>query len=375
MNSFKKIAVITAAALSLVGLATPAQAAPLAVNVGQSVNATTPLAPATVAVPSLNIINAGATVAITATADANTAVTFSASPTIKLVSALHTVDAPKTVASGVSVLSGTSNGTPMAVYAYTTSTAVGFVTVTNGAYSTVVYVRGIAGLASNVSVSVPSGTAVGTVPTVAVSTTDVFGNPVGNESVSVTVLGSTLTGGGITGVITTAGATDALTGAVLGTGRATLATAVAGEVTVVVNGVAGAPIVGGLAVPVRAAIAKFTVADYAAELEKVKAELAAEKAEHAKTKKELEDVKKSLEASKKDKEDTVKSKDEALAKALADAKTLSDKALADLLIAKAAEIDALKSQNTKAYSALKKSFNDLAKRWNKYHSVKVVLIK
>ena len=125
MNSFKKIAVITAAALSLVGLATPAQAAPLAVNVGQAVNATTLLAPATVAVPSLNIINAGSTVAITATADANTAVTFSASPTIKLVSALHTVDAPKTVASGVSVLSGTSNGTPMAVYAYTTSTAVG----------------------------------------------------------------------------------------------------------------------------------------------------------------------------------------------------------------------------------------------------------
>ena len=175
--------------------------------------------------------------------------------------------------------------------------------------------------------------------------------------------------------ITTAGATDALTGAVLGTGRATLATAVAGEVTVVVNGVAGAPVVAGLAVPVRAAIAKFTVADYAAELEKVKAELAAEKAEHAKTKKELEDVKKSLEASKKDKEDTVKSKDEALAKALADAKTLSDKALADLLIAKAAEINALKSENTKAYSALKKSFNDLAKRWNKYHSAKVKLIK
>jgi hypothetical protein len=368
MNSLKKIAVITAAALSLVGLATPAQAAPLAVNAGLVVNATTPLTPATVAVPSLNVINAGTTLAITATADTNTTVTFSASPTVKLVSALHTVDAPKTVASGVSVLSGTSNGTPMAVYAYTTSTAVGFVTVTNGAYSTVVYVKGVAGVASNVSVSVPSGTAVGTIPVVSVSTTDVFGNPVGNEPVSVTVLGSTLTGGGITGVITTSGSTDALTGAVLGTGKATLSTAVAGEVTIVVNGVAGAPVVAGLAVPVRASIAKFTVADYAAELEKVKSELAAEKAEHAKTKKSLED-------SKKDKEDTVKSKDEALAKALADAKTLSDKALADLLIAKTAEINALKSENTKAYSALKKSFNDLAKRWNKYHSAKVKLIK
>ena len=369
MNSFKKIAVITAAALSLVGLATPAQAAPLAVNVGQAVNATTLLAPATVAVPSLNIINAGSTVAITATADTNTAVTFSASPTVKLVSALHTVDAPKTVASGVSVLSGTSNGTPMAVYAYTTSTAVGFVTVTNGAYSTVVYVRGIAGLASNVSVSVPSGTAVGTIPTIAVSTTDVFGNPVGNESVSVTVLGSTLTGGGITGVITTAGATDALTGAVLGTGRATLATAVAGEVTVVVNGVAGAPVVAGLAVPVRAAIAKFTVADYAAELEKVKAELAAEKAEHAKTKKELEDAKK-------DKEDTVKSKDDALAKALADAKTVSDKALADAITKAAADAAIAKASSDKAIADLKKAFNKLATSWNKKNpKAKVALIK
>jgi len=137
---------------------------------------------------------------------------------------------------------------------------------------------------------------------------------------------------------------------------------------VVVNGVAGAPVVAGLAMPVRAAIAKFSVADYAAELEKVKSELAAEKAEHAKTKKALEDAKK-------DKEDTVKSKDEALAKALADAKTLSDKALADLLIAKAAEIDALKADNAKVTSALKKSFNDLAKRWNKYHSAKVKFIK
>ena len=375
MNSFKKIAVITAAALSLVGLATPAQAAPLVVNVGQSVNATTPLAPATVAVPSLNVINANATVAISAVADANTTVTFSASPTVRLVAALNTVEAPKTVASGVPVLSGASNGTPMVVYAYTTSTAVGFVTVTNGGYSTVVYLKGIAGVASNVFLSVPTGTAVGTIPTIAVSTTDVFGNPVGGESVSVTVLGSTLTGGSITGVVVTSPVTDALTGAVLGTGKATLSTAVSGDVTVVANGVAVAPVVTGLPAPVRAAIAKFTVADYAADLDKVKAELAAEKAEHAKTKKELEDVKKSLEASKKDKEDTVKSKDEALAKALADAKTLSDKALADLLLAKTAEINALKSENTKVYSALKKSFNDLAKRWNRYHSVKVALIK
>jgi hypothetical protein len=375
MNSFKKIAVITAAALSLVGLAVPAQAAPLAVNVGLVANATTALSPATVPVPALNVINAASTVAISATADSGTNVTFSASPTVKLVAALNTVDAPKTVTSGVSAYAGTSNGSAMVVYAYTTSTAVGFVTVVNGAYSTVVYLKGIAGTASNVSVSVPLGTAVGTVPTIAVSTTDVFGNPVGGEPVSVTVLGSTLTGGSITGTVVTSSVTDPLTGAVLGTGKTTLATAVSGEITVVANGVAVAPVVTGLPAPVRAAIAKFSVADYAAELEKAKKELENEKAEHAKTKKELEDVKKSLEASKKDKEDTVKSKDEALAKALADAKTLSDKAIADLLLAKAAEINALKSENTKVVSALKKSFNDLAKRWNRYHSVKVALIK
>lgn len=375
MNSYKKIAVITAAALSLVGLSTPANAAPLAVNVGLVANSTTAVAPATVAVPSLNVIDAGHSVAITATADTGTVVTFSASPTVKLVSALNTVDAPKTVASGTPVLAATSNGTGMVVYAYTTSASVGFVTVTNGAYSTVVFIKGIAGAASNVAVSVPSGTAVNTIPVVSISTTDVFGNPVGGESVAITVIGSTLSTGATSGIVVTSPVSDPLTGAVLGTGKIALSTASTGEVSVVVTGVAAAPAVAGLAAPVRAAMAKFSVADYAAELEKVKSELASEKAEHAKTKKDLEDSKKSLENAKKEKDDALKAKDEALAKALADAKTVADKALADLITAKATEINALKSDNSKAYSTLKKAFNTLAAKWNKYHSTKVALIK
>ncbi len=188
MKSFKKIAMVTAAALtSTMFIATSSSAAPLAVTVAGNANVTTSAAPQTVAVPSTNVIDAARSVAIAATADNGTTVSFAASSTVKLVSALNTVDAPKTIASGASSLSATSTGAAVVVYAYTTSTSVGSVTVTNGAYSTIIYIAGLAGSASNVAVSVPSSTAVGTVPTISVSTTDVFGNAVGGESVSVTL--------------------------------------------------------------------------------------------------------------------------------------------------------------------------------------------
>ena len=284
MNSFKKVSIATAAALAIVGLSVaPSSAAPLSVAVASVTNATTAALPATVAVPSNNQILAGTSVAIAATADTGTIVSFAASSTVKLVTALHTADAPKTVASGVSTLSITSAGAPVTVYAYTTTTAVGSVTVTNGSYSTIVYIAGTPGSAYNLGLSVPSATAVGTVPTIALTTTDVFGNAV-SDTATVTLIGSTFANGSVSTTLTTAAATNAATGAVLGTVTASLATAVAGDITVVATGLAAVTQVTGLAAPTKSVIAKFTVSDLAGIITALKADLASEKATHDATK-------------------------------------------------------------------------------------------
>ena len=241
------------------------------------------------------------------------------------------------------------------VYAYTTSTSVGSVTVTNGSYSTIIYIAGLAGSASNVAVSVPASTAVGTVPTISVSTTDVFGNAVGGESVSVTLIGSTFTGGSISSSVVTSAVTNAATGAVLGTGTATLSTAVAGEITVVATGVSSAPTVSGLAVPVKAAIAKFVVSDLSTEIAKLKAELAAEKAAH--------EVTKAAWAT-----DVAKAKADAVI-----AKQAADKAVADAITV---EVTKAKAAADLAAVIYKAEYNALAKKWNaKNPKAKVALKK
>ena len=105
MKTTKKIAIATAAALAMFGISAVANAAPLTVTVNSVANATTSAAPATVAVPATNVIDAGHTIAIAATADTGTAVTFAATG-VKLVSALNTADAPKTVANFVELAAG-----------------------------------------------------------------------------------------------------------------------------------------------------------------------------------------------------------------------------------------------------------------------------
>jgi hypothetical protein len=285
MNSFKKISIATAAALAIMSVsATTSSATPLAVTVATVANATTPAAPVSVAVPANNQILAGTSVAIAATAVLGTSVSFTASSTVKLVTALHTSDAPRTVASGVSTVTLPGSGTtPVVVYAYTTSTSVGSVTVVNGSYSTIVYIAGTPGSAYNLGLSVPSATAVGTVPTIALTTTDVFGNAV-SDTATVTLIGSTFANGSVSTVLTTAAATNASTGAVLGTVTAALATAVAGEITVVATGLASVTAVTGLAVPTKSVISKFTVSDLSGIIAGLRSDLAAEKSAHDATK-------------------------------------------------------------------------------------------
>jgi hypothetical protein len=366
MNSFKKISIATAAALAIVGLSVaPSSAAPLTVAVASVTNATTATAPATVAVPSANQITSGTSVALAATADTGTTVSFTASSTVKLVAALHTSNAPVSVASGVSTLTLAGAGTTaVTVYAYTTTTAVGSVTIVNGSYSTIVYIKGTAGAASNVAVSVPSATAVGTIPTITVSATDVFGNAIATgETITATVIGSTFADGSSTkNLVTTTTAENAADSTlVVGSKTAALATAVAGTIQVVVTGVSSAATVAGLPVPTKAATASFVVSDLNGTIATLRAELAAEKAGRALDAQAASNL---LAAEKAGRAADKVAADKALADALA-------KASADAVTAKAAADVATAA----AAAKYKAEYNALATKWNKKNPKAKVALK
>jgi hypothetical protein len=290
MKSIKKIALASAAALAIVGFSTSANAAPLAVTVAGSANTTinTYAGAASVDVPSSNVIDAGHAIALAATADTGTAVSFVASG-VKLVTALDSVAAPKTVASGVSSYSATSQGTALTVYAYTTSTSVGSVTITNGAYSTVVYIRGIAGTIYNVAVTLPGSISTGTIGTLTASASDVFGNPVESSALAVTLIGATFSDLATTKTLTTATKTAAdadTTGAtVWGKSSFKLAPATGSSITAVVSTAAtivevaalGAPVKTG-AITVSVSNLNATIAALSSQLEAANAALATEKA-------------------------------------------------------------------------------------------------
>lgn len=354
MNSFKKLSIVTAAALAIISVSVvPSSATPLAVTVATAVNATTSAAPSTVAVPSANQITSGTSVALAATAETGTVVSFVASDTIRIVTSLHTANAPRTIASGTSTHSATSNGSVITVHAYTTSTRTGTVTITNGGYSTVVFIRGLAGAASNVAVAVPAASAVGTIPTITVSATDVFGNPIlTGETVTATVIGSTFADGTITKSLVTSTTAEATadTTLVAGSKTAQLAVGVAGTVTVIATGATSAPAIAGLAVPVKATQAAFVVSDLNGTVATLTAQLAAERAGRALDAQAASNI---LSA-----ERAGRAADKLAAdKAIADAKTLSDSAT---VTAKAASDIALATLAARHRA----EYNALAKKWN-----------
>jgi hypothetical protein len=342
MKVTKKIALASAAALAIVGISTSAHAAPLAVTVAGSANTTvnTYAGSQAVAVPSSNVIDAGHSVALSATADTGTVVSFVASG-VKLVVALDSVAAPKTVASGISSYSATSQGSALTVYAYTTSTSVGSVTITNGAYSTVVYIHGTSGTIYNVSVSLPGAIATGTIGTVAATATDVFGNPVESASLSVTLVNGTFSDLSTTKTLVTStkAAADAdLTGAtVWGSASYKLAPATGSSITAVVSTSASITPVLGLATPITTGAISVSISDLNATISSLYAQLAnanaaltAEKAAHA-----------------------------ADVKSAADAKALADVALATEKATHVAD----SATATAKYKALLAKYNAKAKRY------------
>lgn len=360
----KKVSLLVVAALAATTFVTSANAAPLAVTVAGSANATTATAPATANVPADNSVDAADAVALAATADTGTVVSFVATGGVKLVTALATVSAPVTAAAGTTSYSVTSAGSAVTVYAFTTGTATGSVTITNGAYSTVVYVKGIAGTAYNVGVSVPSATAVGTIPSVTVNITDVFGNFVGGETVTATLIGATWADLSISKSIVTSTAAQVAADSTLTLGAKAekLAPAVAGTVTIAVTGASSATAVTGLAAPVKAAVASFTVTDLNGTVNALNAQVASLNAQ-------LAVANAALVAEK-----TARAADKVAAdKVLADAKIASDSATATALATAKAESD-LALETAKA--AYKAKYNALATKWNKKNpKAKVALIK
>jgi len=195
MNSFKNkaLAVFAATALAVVtAIAAPATASvSAAVTVGSTNVATTSQVkstPATPTVPSDNKVDLADTVKFVVTVATGTAVRAVATG-VKLVTELDSAEAPVTSKDGKSELAiETGSGTTATFYAFTTSTATGSVLVSVGGNSTTYYLKGVAGPAYNVNVSVPAVANLGADVDFTATATDVFGNVVEDATITTTLL-------------------------------------------------------------------------------------------------------------------------------------------------------------------------------------------
>ena len=386
MNSFKKIALAMVAAMTLGTIvATPASAAVMTVAVSLDTVANTTASaiatPASLPVPADNTVDAADALKFVATVDTGTVVSV-VTTNATIVSALHTTAAPVTSASGSSSLSiATGTGTTATFYVYTKTTAIGTVVINNGGTTLTYYVQGTAGKINNLTVTAPASGAAGTKQTITVAAVDVFGNKISGAAVD-----------GVTKTIT---ATVFAATGTLDSGTALLGSALSDfgvaefKVTLPTTGtrslITFAPTTAGQAttadvvgLPARtlAPFAEIAVRDLVSEL-------AAEKAARLAAEKALSDAVAKAAA------------DSATAKSVADsnaltaaaeiaklkaeavtAKIASDKALADAVAAKDAQIAKLTADNAAALASLKKAFNTLANKWNKKNpKAKVTLVK
>jgi hypothetical protein len=199
MNSFKKISIAAVSAFALVASAimtVPANASVVAaVTVGVTDVATTSkvaTTPATPTVPSDNKVDLADTVKFVVTVPTGTIVRATATES-KLVTALDAADAAVTASAGAaSVEINTGSGTTATFYAFTTKTTAGSVVVSVGGSSSTYYLKGLAGPAYNLSVSVPTVAGLGSDVDFTAKATDVFGNTVENASITTTLLRGTV---------------------------------------------------------------------------------------------------------------------------------------------------------------------------------------
>ena len=344
MNSFKKVSLIIAAALTSTMLVSPAANAnagtvTLTVAGSAATGGTVVTTPVSLPVPADNSVDAADALKIAVTAvDTGTVVTAVA-VNATLVPALSATGAAVTASSGSSTLSiATGTGTSADFYVYTKSTAVGSVSITRAGTTTIYYVQGTAGALNSITLTAPASAAAGTSQVLKVSGFDVFGNLKGGATVNTLVSSS--------GVALSTALTTDTAAATLGTKEQTVALPASGSVTVVAYATV-ATAVTGLAAPVGSVSATIVVRDIAAELAAKNAELAV--------------VNSALVAEK-----AARAADKIAAdKALADAKAVSDTAT---VTAKAAS-DLAKATYVAEYNAL-------ATKWNKkFPKLKVKLKK
>lgn len=336
MNSFKKVSLIIAAALTSTMLVSPAANAnagtvTLTVAGTAATGGTVVTTPVSLPVPADNSVDAADALKIAVTGvDTGTVVTAVA-VNATIVPALSATGAAVTASSGSSTLSiATGTGTSADFYVYTKSTAVGSVSITRAGTTTVYYVQGTAGALNSITLTAPASAAAGTSQVLKVSGFDVFGNPKGGATINTLVSSSGV-------ALATALTTDTVT-ATLGTKEQTVTIPATGSVTVVAYATV-ATAVTGLAAPVGSVSATIVVRDIAAELAAKNAELATANAALAAEK-----------------------SGRAADKAAADSATATLKA----------ENEALK----KTIADLKTKFNALAKKWNaKFPKLKVNWIK
>jgi len=324
MNSFKKIALAVAAAMTLGTVAAaPANATVMtvAVTLNSAPNTTNGViaTPASLPVPEDNTIDAADALRFVATVATGTSVTASAT-NATIVSALHTSAAPVGASSGSSSLTiATGTGNTATFFVYTKTTAIGTVVINNGGTTLTYYVQGTAGKINNLTVSAPSAGAAGTKHDILVTATDAFGNKVSGKSITAAVFAASAT-------LDTATVTTGATLSDFGVAKFTATLPATGTRSLITfapttsSDATSADVVG---LPARtlSPFAEIAVRDLVSEL-------AAEKAAHASTKAQLEAE--------------VKAKSD-LAASLAKANADLLKATAEATDAKKAEASALKA--------------------------------
>ena len=348
MNSFKKVSLVIAAALTGTVLATvPAYAVPtIAVTVSTvaDTDANILAGAAVVTVPSDNKVDAADAVKFALTGvDTGTVVSVVTSGAF-IVPALWTSTTPVTSASGVTSYSvNTGTGTTADFYVY--------------------YVKGTAGPAYNLETTVAANANTSAVVEYSTKVTDVFGNIPTATTPVVTVIGATIS--------VASAASDTTTG--ISKVTATYP-AVAGNAAI--NFAITATDVDGLPVAVKSVTKFVTVSDLATTNASLTAQLSASLAARS------ADATVAAAALAAAKAETAKALADAATaktaadKALADAKTAADKALADAKAVAAVELAQAKASADVAVAAYKAQFNALAKKWNaKNPKAKVTLVK
>jgi hypothetical protein len=351
MNSFKKVSLIIAAALTSTMLVSPAAQAnagtvTLTVAGTAATGGTVSTTPVALPVPADNSIDAADALKIAVTSvDTGTAVTAVA-VNATLVPALSATGAAVTASSGTSTLSiATGTGTSADFYVYTKSTAVGSVSITRAGTTTVYYVQGTAGALNSITLTAPASAAAGTSQVLKVSGFDVFGNPKGGATINTLVSSSGA-------ALATALTTDTTT-TTLGTKEQTVTMPASGSVTVVAYATV-ATAVTGLATPVGSVSATIVVRDVVSELAVVNAALAAKNAELAVANTALKTAQDALAAEK-------------AGRALESATATSKAAAAEITAKAAADL---------AKATYKAEYNALATKWNKkFPKLKVALKK